>query len=130
MINTLIVDDDPDIRALLQTVLGLVHGFEIVGEATNGEEAIDLVIELQPELVLLDVLMPVMDGLTALPLIKHAARKEVKVVIITALISNSIVSQQNVFNLLSQGVRPDLILPKQELLNSIDQLRMLFEDRG
>ena len=66
-----VVDDDADIRLLLRTALTL-EGFEMVGEAVNGAEGVGLVERLQPDGVVLDVMMPVMDGLTALPAIKEA----------------------------------------------------------
>lgn len=67
-----VVDDDPDIRLLLQTSLTLA-GFEVVGQAVNGAEAVDVVRRLQPDGVVLDVMMPVTDGLAALPAVKQAA---------------------------------------------------------
>ena len=67
-----VVDDDQDIRLLLRTTLKL-EGFEILGEAVNGAAAVGFVEELQPDGVVLDVMMPVMDGLSALPAIKRAA---------------------------------------------------------
>lgn len=67
-----VVDDDPDIRLLLVTALGLA-GFEIAGEAVNGAEAIEVVERLQPDGIVLDMMMPVMDGLAALPEIKRVA---------------------------------------------------------
>lgn len=70
--RVVVVDDDQDIRLLLVTSLGLA-GFEVVGEAAHGVEAVEVVEKLQPDGVVLDVMMPVMDGLTALPEIKRVA---------------------------------------------------------
>lgn len=67
-----VVDDDPDIRLLLVTALAL-EGFQVAGEATNGVEAIEIARRLQPDGVVLDMMMPVMDGLAALPEIRRAA---------------------------------------------------------
>jgi DNA-binding NarL/FixJ family response regulator len=78
----LIVDDHPLTRDALVGLLAQ-NGFDVVGQASGGEEAIDLARELQPDLVLLDLSMPEMDGLTALPLVREAAPKT-EIVVLTA----------------------------------------------
>ncbi len=78
----LVVDDHPLTREALSSLLEH-RGFEVVGQASDGEEAIELAADLQPELVLLDLTMPGMDGLTALPLIRQAAPLA-EVVVLTA----------------------------------------------
>ncbi len=65
--RVLIVDDTPDIRFLVRLVLDQDGRFEVVGEAGDGAEAIEAAGRLQPDVVLLDLAMPVMDGLEALP---------------------------------------------------------------
>ena len=65
MIKLLLVDDQSLIRQGLKALLELEPDIEIVGEAENGENAIDLVEELQPDVVLMDIRMPVMDGVAA-----------------------------------------------------------------
>jgi PAS domain S-box-containing protein len=69
----LIVDDAEDIRALLRMKLGREEKFEVVGEAADGVDAVEMTRRLQPHIVLLDMAMPRMDGLQALPLIREAA---------------------------------------------------------
>ena len=61
----LIVDDNELMRNALRSVLGADGRWELCGEAGNGLEAIDKVAELQPDLVVLDLVMPKMDGLRA-----------------------------------------------------------------
>jgi len=68
----LLVDDAEDLRTLLHIKLELSEGFEVVGEAVDGVDAVEQATLLQPDLVLLDVAMPRMDGLEALPLIRDA----------------------------------------------------------
>ncbi|MGN6605691.1 MAG: response regulator transcription factor [Jatrophihabitans sp.] len=68
----LIADDFQDVRMLLRLQLQRTGRFEVVGEAANGEEAVSRATELQPDVVLLDMSMPRMDGLEALPLIRDA----------------------------------------------------------
>ena len=63
--KVLIVDDEPLARARLQKLISDIEGVEAVGEAGNGAEAIKQVHSLQPEIVLLDIRMPGMDGLEA-----------------------------------------------------------------
>ena len=78
----LVVDDHPLTRDALAALLGQ-HGFSVVGAAGDGEEAIELAGSLQPDLVLLDLSMPGMDGLEALPRLREAA-PACEVVVLTA----------------------------------------------
>ena len=78
----LIVDDHPLTRDALAALLAQ-HGFDVVGEAASGEEAIAAADRLQPDLVLLDLTMHGMDGLTALPKIREEAPSS-EVVVLTA----------------------------------------------
>lgn len=71
MIRVLIVDDYAGIRDVLRAALRLESGFEVVGEAANGLEAIDLTQRLQPDLVLMDVKMPHLNGVEATRRIKR-----------------------------------------------------------
>src|SRR5947209_4249213 len=78
----LLVDDHPLTRSALAGLLGQ-HGFDVVGEAADGEEAISCAEALQPDLILLDLSMPGGDGLTALPRLREAA-PDCEVVVLTA----------------------------------------------
>ena len=78
----LIVDDHPLTRDALASLL-TQQGFEVVGDAASGEEAIVAARGSQPDLVLLDLTMPGMDGLTALPKIREEA-PDCEVVVLTA----------------------------------------------
>ncbi|MFI6079664.1 response regulator [Streptomyces sp. NPDC051217] len=69
-IRLLIVDDDPLVRAGLTFMLGGADGIEIVGEASDGAEVEALVRELTPDVVLMDIRMPAMDGITATELLR------------------------------------------------------------
>jgi DNA-binding NarL/FixJ family response regulator len=74
-LRVLLCDDLQQVRLLLRTEMSLESDLAIVGEATNGAEAIELARESQPDVVVLDLTMPVMDGLEALPRIRAAAPK-------------------------------------------------------
>jgi len=74
-LRVLLCDDMHQVRLLLRTEMSLESDLVIVGEATNGAEAIELAREAQPDVVVLDLTMPVMDGLEALPGIRKAAPK-------------------------------------------------------
>lgn len=64
-IRILIVDDNEDTRLNIRRMLSFAQNFEVVGEARDGVEAVEKSSELQPDIVLMDINMPVMDGLTA-----------------------------------------------------------------
>jgi DNA-binding NarL/FixJ family response regulator len=81
-VRILLVDDHPLTREALGSLL-VQHGFSVVGEAADGAEALERAAELEPDLVLLDLSMPGIDGLTALPGIREAA-PECEVVVLTA----------------------------------------------
>jgi len=64
-IRVLVVDDHPIVRDGICALLGITGDMEVVGEASNGSEALDKVRELEPDVVLMDISMPIMDGLEA-----------------------------------------------------------------
>jgi DNA-binding NarL/FixJ family response regulator len=78
----LIVDDHPLTREALSSLLR-AHGFDVIGCASDGEEAIGAAARLRPDLILLDLSMPGLDGLSALPRLRDAA-PESEVVVLTA----------------------------------------------
>lgn len=65
LIRVIIVDDESLVRAALRVFLESTDGFELVGEAENGADAVTLVRSVQPDVVLMDVQMPIMDGIEA-----------------------------------------------------------------
>ncbi|WP_232681282.1 response regulator [Nocardioides sp. R-C-SC26] len=68
--RVVIIDDTEDLRDLLRLAL-MRDGFDVVGEAGDGSDGVDLVRDHQPDLVLLDLAMPVMNGIAALPAIRR-----------------------------------------------------------
>src|SRR5689334_18932630 len=65
-IRALVVDDEPSARDAVLTLLGEHDGIDVVGEATNGVEAVDAIRRLRPELLFLDIQMPDLDGFSVL----------------------------------------------------------------
>jgi DNA-binding NarL/FixJ family response regulator len=69
-IRVLIADDEPDVRLLLR--IQLEHeGFEIVGEASDGQAALDACVDTKPEVLILDLLMPGVNGFEAIPKLRR-----------------------------------------------------------
>jgi CheY-like chemotaxis protein len=71
--RVLIVDDKADIRSIVATRLRIEPGFDVVGEAANGAEAIARVGELKPAIMILDLQMPVMSGEEVIPILRSLA---------------------------------------------------------
>lgn len=82
--RVLIVDDDPELRHMLG-VLFESEGFEIVGEARDGLDAITLARRAQPDFIVLDHMMPNMDGETAAPMLRTVA-PEARIVAFSAIL--------------------------------------------
>ena len=73
MVNIYLCDDVPELRQLLRIILEEDPELRVVGETGDAEIGVEEIAELQPNVVLLDLSMPGMDGLEALPLIRRAA---------------------------------------------------------
>jgi DNA-binding NarL/FixJ family response regulator len=82
VIRVLLVDDDPLVRSALSLMLGGQSDIEVVGEAPNGEAGLALVSQTQPDVVLMDIRMPVMDGLEATRVL-HSRPSPPAVVVLT-----------------------------------------------
>jgi PAS domain S-box-containing protein len=91
-VSVVLVDDSADVRTLVRMRLQSSGAFDVVGEAEDGEHAIELVIRHEPELVLLDVSTPAMDGLETLPAIL-AVRPDTAVVMFTGFGGADLVAQ-------------------------------------
>lgn len=89
-IRLLLVDDHVVVRQGLRMVLSLEPDLEIIGEANNGSEALSLVKKLNPQVVLMDLLMPVMDGVSAIRAIKKDY-PDIEVVALTSVLEDRLV---------------------------------------
>jgi two-component system, NarL family, response regulator LiaR len=90
-IRVLIADDHGVVRQGLTMYLGLDPELEVIGEAANGEEAVNMARDLEPDVVLMDLLMPVMDGIAATEKIKTET-PEVEVVALTSVLDDGAVT--------------------------------------
>lgn len=70
-VRVLVVDDNSDVRALYRRIVNDDDEIVLVGEATNGREALELVRDITPDVVVMDVQMPILDGVDATRLIKE-----------------------------------------------------------
>ena len=106
-VSVVLADDVEDVRYLFRVVIEADGRFEVVGEAATGREAVDLAARLRPDVVLLDLAMPEMGGLEALPLIK-AASPATKVVIVTAFgeLSEQAAYERGAVAFLTKGAKP------------------------
>ncbi len=87
-IRILVADDHHVVRQGLRMFLSLDAEFEVVGEAADGVEAVRLARELKPDVVLMDLIMPVMDGITAIQTIRNEL-PEVEVIALTSVLEDA-----------------------------------------
>ena len=115
--RVLICDDAMFMRMMLKDILSK-NGYEVVGEAANGREAIDKYIELRPDLVLLDITMPEMDGIEALKKIKMIEPKA-KIIMCSAM-----GQQAMVIEAIQNGAIDFIVKPFQQnrVLESLEKL--------
>lgn len=91
MARIVIVDDSLFIRSKIGDVVKNA-GYEVVGSASNGQEAVDLYNQLRPDIMLLDITMPLKDGLTALKEIKHN-HPDAKIIMISAMAQGHVINE-------------------------------------
>jgi DNA-binding NarL/FixJ family response regulator len=111
-IRVLIVEDDEDFQWLLRLSLQLESDTTVVGIAGNGETGVDLALREQPDVVVMDLMMPRINGFEATKRIKRI-RPEVKVVVVTAFPVDNAIRQQ----MYGSGV--DALLRKHDVATSL-----------
>ena len=93
-LNIAIADDNPQMLGKLQEILEAEEGFSVVGKADNGEDAYNMIIKTNPDIVLLDVIMPRMDGISVMERIKKnsSLKKAPSFIMVTAAGSENVTS--------------------------------------
>ncbi len=91
-VRVLVVDDQPLFAEAISVLLKLNEGIEVVGTAADGQEAVDRAIALEPDLVLMDIQMPRLDGIAATRRIRRRL-PHTKVLMMTALTGDEYVEQ-------------------------------------
>ena len=86
-IRVLIVDDHAVVREGLRTFLELQDGIEVAGEAGDGEQAIRLASELEPDVILMDLVMPGVDGVTAMRAVRKRSPHS-RVIVLTSFLDD------------------------------------------
>lgn len=114
-INIIIADDHPVVREGLSSMLNREANFNVIGEAKNGIEAINMAINLHPDVMLIDLRMPEVDGVEAMKKI-HLQNPNIKFVILTTYDND-----EYIFKGIEAGAQAYLLkdAPREELFNSI-----------
>ena len=90
--TVVLADDTPEIRTLLRLTMENQGGIEVVGEAGNGAEAVQIVSEMKPDALVLDLAMPVMDGFQAIPEVRKIS-PDTKIIVLSGF-EGSLMSQR------------------------------------
>ena len=123
LLKTLVVDDNKAFRTGFVEYLQSQYEISLVGEASDGLEAVELCQLLEPDLVLMDVSMPVMDGLEATMLIKLLGMKA-KIVFVT-------IHDQRTYSILAQDLHVDGFVSKNAIRQDLtDVLRKIQTELG
>lgn len=111
----LIVDDSMYMRTMINDAITSA-GYEVVGQAANGESAIDMALELQPDLITLDNILPDMIGIDILRVLKQEEKLGSKVIMISAVGQESVVQEG-----LSLGASDYIVKPftSEQVVDSI-----------
>ena len=125
-IRVLLVDDQSIIREGLSSLLRSKPDIEIVGEAENGQAAVEIAIALQPDIVLMDVRMPVMDGVAAIRSLRQKA-PDIKVLVLTTFDDDEYITKAMGF-----GAKGYLLkdTPSEELAQAIRAVHKGYTQMG
>ena len=121
--NILVVDDAAFMRMMIKDIL-TKNGYNVVGEAENGQEAVEKFAELNPDLVTMDITMPEMDGITALKKIKETS-PDAKILMCSAM-----GQQAMVIDAIQAGAKDFIVKPFQadRVIEAIQ--KAMFDDKA
>ena len=93
-LNIAIADDNPQMLGKLQEILEAEEGFSVVGKADNGEDAYNMIVKTNPDVVLLDIIMPRLDGISVMERVKKntGLKKAPSFIMVTAAGSENVTS--------------------------------------
>jgi two-component system, NarL family, nitrate/nitrite response regulator NarL len=117
--RVLVVDDNAAVRTLVRQLFALEPDFEIAGEADNGREALEKASDLRPDIVILDLAMPVVNGLDAAPELRKIF-PEIKIILFT-------VEQGSEVDRLASQAGINAVILKDNAPRLISQARLLLE---
>jgi two-component system chemotaxis response regulator CheY len=112
-IRVMAVDDSPITRKMIKKALE-PEGFEIIGEAGNGRDAVELYNKIKPDVITMDVTMPIMDGLQAAQVIKEQNPAQ-KIIMLSAMSDQDIVAEAQAWGIVhfcSKPFKPEEIVEK------------------
>lgn len=121
-LRIVVAEDEALIRMDLVEMLAR-EGYEVIGEAANGEDAVRLVRECKPDIALFDVKMPIKDGITA----AEELRGQVPIVMLTAFSQRELIERANNAGVMAYLVKPFTI---SDLIPAIEVARSRFFERG
>lgn len=128
MISTLVVDDDFMAASVHREFTERVPGFEVVGEATTGADALRLIGQLQPDLVLLDVYLPDMSGVEVLRRLRATAHAHVDVIAITSAKDVAVLREAMQLGVVHYIVKPFTFTTLRERLETYATLKKHLDD--
>ena len=123
-VSVLVTDDDTDTREVFGTMLEL-NGFEVVGKAKDGKEASELYVELHPDVVLLDIMMPNYDGFYAMEKIKKFD-PDAKIVVVTGDLTEQTAKRLTDLGAIEMLYKPYEIDDVAKVVNAAAQGKKLY----
>ncbi len=120
--KVMLVDDSAVVRGMVRKWLEMIEGIEVVDSADNGRVAIDKVAKLDPDLIILDIEMPVLDGLTALPDLLHKCPKA------KVLIASTLSKKNAEISLKAMALGASDYIPKPSFARDGNDARGAFKD--
>lgn len=128
MIRTLVVDDDFMAASVHREFTERVPGFEVVGEATTGADALRLIDRLQPDLVLLDIYLPDLSGIDVLRRVRATAQARVDVIAITSAKDVGVLREAMHLGVVHYIVKPFTFTTLRERLESYATVKAQLDE--